>query len=247
MSVEVLTTVWKFAPYSGNTLLTLLALADWSNDEGQSWPSVETLAKKSRQSERNCRYSIRKLETDGYVSVLKRADDSSLYRINLEKLTGAKISPLRGKTKQVGGQNEAENVSQIAPYTSLEPSVSTTFNLSPPSSEDVKKPSDPRYTEFIEIISKGYKQKKWPFAWTARDGAQLKALLKAYPALDAEKFRFWMKNYFRSEGVVKGDVPYAYLTKLPRYWAGPLNEFSKPMTKTDTAATVEEVNRIYAD
>lgn len=50
MSVKVQALIWEHAPYRGNTLIAFLALGDWSDDEGVSWPKMATLAKKSRQS-----------------------------------------------------------------------------------------------------------------------------------------------------------------------------------------------------
>ena len=131
MSVDVMSAVWKHAPYSGNTLLTLLALADWSDDAGLSWPSVEKLSGKTRQSERNTRYTLRKLEADGFVTQEHRKDTSSLYRINLAKLysgRGVNFAGGGGQILQGGGQNATEPVSQIAPYTSLDTSVKANTN-----------------------------------------------------------------------------------------------------------------------
>src|SRR6185312_989497 len=69
MSIKIMNLVWESAPYSGNTLLTLLALADWSNDEGYSFPHLDQLAKKSRQSKRNVQRSLDQLTQDGVLSV----------------------------------------------------------------------------------------------------------------------------------------------------------------------------------
>lgn len=136
MSIKIMNLVWESAPYSENSLITLLALADWSNDKGESWPSVETLSKKSRQSERNCRYVLRKIENDGYIKIKPRRNDSSLYVINIPKLIseGAKIAALEvtgGQFETLGGQLEAEKVSSIAPNTSenhqqKQPSIEST-------------------------------------------------------------------------------------------------------------------------
>ena len=233
--------------------LVLLILADYHHTKEQaSWPSVRLLAEECLMTERSLYRIISRLEEKQFLIIETESGKKNRYVfvgldtpdfktgvLTRQPLTGTTHTP--DTTPDPGG-----NAIRKEPV--LEPE--NRLVLSPPSSEDVlptKKPTDSRYTEFVEIISTGYKQKRWPFAWTARDGAQMKALLKSYPALDATKFKLWMKNYFRSEGVVKGDVPYAYLAKLPRYWNGPLNEFNKPSVKSETAATVEEVNRIYAD
>jgi len=121
MSTEVQALVWKFSPHKGSTLIVFLALADWSDDYGKSWPSVSKLATKTRQSERNTQYCIRELEQDGYLTVLKRKETSSQYIINLSKLEGgAKIAPVpdEGVQNETGGvQNSAENLRSVAPNT----------------------------------------------------------------------------------------------------------------------------------
>jgi hypothetical protein len=140
MSIEVMNLVWKHAPYEGKIMLALLALADWSNDDGESWPSIAVVAKKSRQSERNVQYAMRKFEKDDLVRPQDRYKTSRIYRINLEKLeslpdlVGRKrctTETTRGATSDSSGvQTTTETVSQIAPYTSIEPSVEPSLSLS---------------------------------------------------------------------------------------------------------------------
>jgi hypothetical protein len=88
MSVKVQALIWEHAPYRGNTLLTFLALGDWSNDEGVCWPKIATLAKKSRQSVRNARYAVELLCRDGFlvVDVNPGRGHQNDFRLNLQKL-----------------------------------------------------------------------------------------------------------------------------------------------------------------
>jgi hypothetical protein len=49
MSISIMTRVWGSpAIDTQSDLCILLALADWANDDGECWPSLEQLAKKSR-------------------------------------------------------------------------------------------------------------------------------------------------------------------------------------------------------
>ena len=95
--------MWANSPYAGGTLLTLLAMADWANDEGLCWPSVPTLAKKTRQSVANTRNCIRRMESDGAVAVerMPSAGTSNRYRINIEVLSEIGQRP-KQKTKRGG-------------------------------------------------------------------------------------------------------------------------------------------------
>jgi hypothetical protein len=65
-----MTDVWSYSKAAGTDLLVLLALADMANDDGECWPSMTTIAKRSRLAERNARLRIRALEEIGEVLVI---------------------------------------------------------------------------------------------------------------------------------------------------------------------------------
>ncbi len=46
MAVRVMSIVWESYPGGGSELLALLALADWSDDEGRCFPAIASIAKK---------------------------------------------------------------------------------------------------------------------------------------------------------------------------------------------------------
>lgn len=48
-----MTAVWDRSKQTGTALLILLALADFTNDDGYCWPSIDTLAHKARCSRRH--------------------------------------------------------------------------------------------------------------------------------------------------------------------------------------------------
>lgn len=69
MSIEVMTRIWKVAPYGGGTLLVLLALADYADDYGICWPAQPDVAAKARLTDRQLRSVLRQLETAGDLLV----------------------------------------------------------------------------------------------------------------------------------------------------------------------------------
>jgi len=89
-----MTSVWEYSHLRDQSqLLVMLALADFSNEEGECFPSVSTLAEKSRVSERHVQKVISHLQQHGLVTVEKGAgrgripgQRSNLYRINLNQL-----------------------------------------------------------------------------------------------------------------------------------------------------------------
>lgn len=88
MSVTTMARVWATSSHAGTELLMLLAIADFSDDDGRSYPAVATLAKKCRMKPRNCRYILRALEDSRELSVVPNAGPkgANLYRINLDAL-----------------------------------------------------------------------------------------------------------------------------------------------------------------
>jgi len=59
--------VWEHADYKESTLLLLLALADFADDNGICWPEIPTLTAKARISDRRATDIIQTLEHDGAI------------------------------------------------------------------------------------------------------------------------------------------------------------------------------------
>ena len=72
MSVETSNRVWKYSQKGGTPLLLLLAMADWSDDWGYCYPSIEQMAVKCRQTERNILNLIADLEQVGEMRRVAR-------------------------------------------------------------------------------------------------------------------------------------------------------------------------------
>ncbi|WP_082373157.1 helix-turn-helix domain-containing protein [Nocardia sp. NRRL S-836] len=88
MSIKVVTLVWEHAPAAGNELLLLLAIADQANDLGaDAWPSVDTLARKTRLNKRTVQRLLRRLASAGLVTIEPGGGRrSNRYSLDLELL-----------------------------------------------------------------------------------------------------------------------------------------------------------------
>ncbi len=86
MSVRVLSAVWDRSQQKGTHLLMLLALADFSDDQGSSYPAVPTLAAKCRMSTRNAGYLLTELQASGELEVRPNEGPrgTNRYRIVLD-------------------------------------------------------------------------------------------------------------------------------------------------------------------
>lgn len=62
MSIKLMVEVWQKQGLTSTEKLVLLALADWANDEGLCWPSIETLAQKTSLVKRSVSRIIKELE-----------------------------------------------------------------------------------------------------------------------------------------------------------------------------------------
>lgn len=66
MSVRVMAKAWD-TDLPATDKLVLLALADWSNDQGHCWPSISQLAEKCGLTDRGVQKVLVRLESDGHI------------------------------------------------------------------------------------------------------------------------------------------------------------------------------------
>lgn len=255
MSVQALAWVFDCSESRVADRLVLLAIANHCDRYGtDAWPKQSTLAAEARVSTREVVRAVQALVELGELTVEKGVGELGRNRYSLPKMLSAQSDKLSLDEKRLSdngdipqvtichlkGDNGGSAIRKNRPTSINQPSLLP----SPPSSEEPAKKSktDPRYKLFIEVLSVGYKQRKWEFTFTAKDGKALKQLLKEHPTWTLDKFKKCLKNYFASEKVIPGDLPYRYLVRLPRYHAGPLTEFGK---LANTALQFSEDNTHY--
>ncbi len=131
MSIKVMSAVWEGAAADGGTLLVLLALADYANDQGVCWPSRASLAHKARLSERQVRRALAALRAAGAVDVIADAKQHTppRYRVRVDKLS----SLPRGDTHAARGDTDGSpGGTPTTPKPSLEPSIESTATTTVP-------------------------------------------------------------------------------------------------------------------
>ncbi len=113
--------IWERSNNKGSALLLLLAIADHAHDDGGgAYPSVRSLARKTRMSERATRLLIQRLVDSGEIEVQIGAGPKgvNLYRVNLEALMGAKIAG-GSPAKIAGGGGQSLQGAKFAGVQSL--------------------------------------------------------------------------------------------------------------------------------
>lgn len=122
MSIHRSNAVWEYSKVqTAGGLLVHLALANYANEEGLAYPSIATLARKTRQSPRNVKRALGWLERNGEVEVLKNRGPHgvNLYRL----LLGDKLSPGGDICVIKGVTNSAPGGDRVSPNPSSEPLV----------------------------------------------------------------------------------------------------------------------------
>src|SRR5579863_1952178 len=92
-SVQAISWVIESSKHKSNAFVVLLMIANHAHSDGTlAWPSVRTLARESRISEREVRYTLRQLERSGELVTIERKGQSNMYSLPL--VTPAKFAPL---------------------------------------------------------------------------------------------------------------------------------------------------------
>ena len=86
MSIRIMSQVWNMQIDDSTAKLTLMALADFSDDEGYCYPSYEVLAKKISKSKRTAIRAVEKLTELGFLQKEKRELNDGTSRTNLYKI-----------------------------------------------------------------------------------------------------------------------------------------------------------------
>ncbi|EBA6580876.1 GntR family transcriptional regulator [Salmonella enterica] len=101
MSTKLTGYVWDACAASGmklSSVAIMARLADFSNDEGVCWPSIETISRQLGAGVSTVRTAIAKLEADGWLSRKARRQGnrnaSNVYQLNVAKLQAAAFAQL---------------------------------------------------------------------------------------------------------------------------------------------------------
>lgn len=203
MSVRVMSHVWEHSDARLGARLVLLAIADFANDTGMAWPSVETLAAKSRLSSRQVQRILRQLVNDGDLTLHENAGPHGchLYQIVLtgDKSSGRQIvrgdkSDTKGVTNRAGGvTNPTKTVSKMSPEPSLEPSTEPSGEPSlaaPKKKRATQVPDDFAVTDALE-------------AWGAENGITPEQMRAQVPQF---------QDHYRAKGETRKDWPASFRT-----------------------------------
>ncbi|WP_260439199.1 helix-turn-helix domain-containing protein [Burkholderia sp. Bp9099] len=124
MSAKLSGMVFDRYPVGGGEMLLALKLADNAHDDGTHiFPSVGTMAEKTRQSVRAVQYQLRRMQESGWLMLVRPARGGrngtgypAEYRINPDWINGAEIAPIKsalavdGKGAEIAPNETEERV-----------------------------------------------------------------------------------------------------------------------------------------
>lgn len=149
-----MTLVWKHYPEGGSELLLALALADWADDQGgHIFPSVATMAAKTRQSDRNVQYLLAKMKEVGWLEQLEAGGTidgkklSTSYRIPVDLIPPGMVGPVKTLHRSDGCKPAHGPVKGLSPTgeAGCTPSTMyTSFNHHSVSKKNGKTKPDPK-------------------------------------------------------------------------------------------------------
>jgi len=180
MSIKIMSDVWKHSNRKNGELLLMLALADFSNDQGESWPSLKNLAQKARLSKEQLCKVLKKLERTGEI---RRERSTGGY--NRRTRYFINLSPREHSEENTVKKDQCQNNSVLGDTKTVS-SSSHAINRHRTVKSGKRKTSpaqgaEPRVKEFIDFYHAEYlKRFDDKYSFTAKDGALVKRLLRTY-------------------------------------------------------------------
>lgn len=108
-----MTNVWDRTDITSTQKLVLLALADWANDEGLCWPSIDRVCVKSSLTRRTVQIAIKDLSEMGLLTQEKSTGRSCKYwiKVGAQEMHPCSSSAPEVQEKRPRGASDAPNTS----------------------------------------------------------------------------------------------------------------------------------------
>lgn len=180
-----MTVVWEHSRADSTGVLVLLAIADHAHDDGsKAWPSVGTLAKKTRLSPRSVRRQLLKLVSLGELEILKGGQgvgNSNCYCVKLLRMTNChpkddkydrdvdKTGTSRVTNTTAKGDTQSPNPSYNRQYNRQEPKEGGNFSPNGKTREQELRSEIWKIREALKATAAEIEQLKGLMAGTSRD------------------------------------------------------------------------------
>jgi len=165
----------------------------------------------------------------------KRSELLSTVRSHAAKMRTNNIVPAIAVANDVAKHNTnditktclSESESDTDIRTNTKPSARKARSAPNPS-EVSKGAAQTRHSRIHEMVMQAYlEQNGVECPWSGAEAAQLKRLLDSTPNWSDQQIAQCLMNLYASDGFPKGTPPKEFLTYLPKYLQGPLNQFKQ--------------------
>ncbi|KLR28044.1 conserved phage C-terminal domain-containing protein [Enterobacter kobei] len=153
MSTKLTGYVWDACAASGmklSSVAIMARLADFSSDEGVSWPSIATIARQIGAGESTVRTAIGQLEKDGWLTRQQRRkgnrNASNVYQLNVKKLRDSAFSHLSESDASKSDASKSDPSKSDASKNSNNGSFHPSESGGDPSVKSTTDPSDKKPT-----------------------------------------------------------------------------------------------------
>lgn len=248
MSIRIMSQVWNMEIDDSTTKLTLMALADFSDDEGYCYPSYEVLAKKISKSKRTAIRAVEKLTELGFLQKEKRelkdgTSSANLYKILSEKDRVTQTHPrVTNEKERVTSMTLPSDTDDTPRVTSMTPcsdkgvtpiNITTNRTVSRTIKEPSINPLPPKGVSLPDFIDPNLWQKYLAYKKERREKLSTEGI--------EMKFSEWAK--WASEGI---DVNACIREAMRNEWQGVFKP--KPSyNKNGLNLSVEDVKRFGGD
>lgn len=211
MSIKFMSLIWSDGPQRQSDRFVLLALADYANDDGECWPSIAGIVRKTCLSERGVQAIIKRLQSDGWlqISVGGGRKGCNFYTIK----TPQEVHPAQDAPSSVcttPPHMDAENPAGDAPEPSLTTNEPSLFGGDDPPPPKPKR--KPRKKKSLVPI---------PDGWVPNDQNIADALKKNFSQQEIEHEASQFRDHHLAKGSTFKDWDAAWRT-----WLGNARKFS---------------------
>jgi len=241
--------VWNMEIDDSTTKLTLMALADFSDDEGYCYPSYEVLAKKISKSKRIAIRAVEKLTELGFLKKEKRELNDGTSRTNLYKIVSenervTQTPPMMTNEKEVvtsmtshSDTDDTRAVTNVSLHSDkgVTPiNITTNRTVSRTIKEPSINPLPPKGVSLPDFIDPNLWQEYLTYKKERREKLSSKGI--------EMKFSEWAK--WASEGI---DVNACIREAMANEWQGVFKPKPSYKTQNGLSLSVEDVRRFGGD
>lgn len=249
MSIRIMSQVWNMEIDDSTAKLTLMALADFSDDEGYCYPSYEVLAKKISKSKRTAIRAVEKLAELGFLQKEKRelkdgTSSANLYKILSEKDRVTQTHPrVTNEKERVTSMTLPSDTDDTPRVTSMTPcsdkgvtpiNITTNRTVNRTIKEPSINPLPPKGVSLPDFIDPNLWQEYLAYKKERREKLSTKGI--------EMKFSEWAK--WASEGI---DVNACIREAMRNEWQGVFPPKPSYKTQNGLSLSVEDVKRFGGD